>query len=436
MMNSLAIVATLMAVLVMMPKKFKKIVNPCVIFCIMWFIVVFAHSLHLYRIYSASESTLNMITVGVICFCIGGLIAAYFRSKYKFKSSSSNNNYINKKIAYIMCFICIIYFFVNFLTSLSGLLHGASFNYIRQQVQAETESSGLNNFVYNFIVLPCARCLEVICALSIFDWEKNKKLVSLSLAAIIMRVISDAGRTPIFDLIFYIVIILLLGKGKKLFSKRKRKKAKRKASTIIVIAIVLFTIISVSRTSSTISRMIYFYLAMPPYMMDVWTEKVVSSNYYGYGLVSFNGLFFTIDYIIHNIFNIPYAKGIIDAYDWISKTDSDWINIAHGYTDANAYVSTFWFFYADWRLAGIIIASFVYGFFCTYIFCSYIMSPSEKKLGIYLFIAQGVLFSCVRFQFAKAYNVLAFMLLCLIVFKDRINQNDNITDSELLRMNN
>ncbi|MEZ7139783.1 oligosaccharide repeat unit polymerase, partial [Streptococcus pneumoniae] len=100
-------------------------------------------------------------------------------------------------------------------------------------------------------------------------------------------------------------------------------------------------------------------------------------------------------------------------------TDAIWYNIAPGLTKANAYVSLFWFFYADGRLLGVLIGSLLYGTFCGYIFCRYIQQQNKKNLAMLLFIYQGVFFSFIRFPFSKSNYAIAFVLLLFFAFKKK-----------------
>lgn len=403
-------------------KTYRSLLNPIIIFAVLWFSITTLSSLRLFQLFEIDSQTQQIISLGSLFFVISGIIAIWFRDKFYFKFSTDavfeKNFEINYKLFFLLGSICFVYFVPDFITSVITLVQGGNLNMVRQVAQGMADSSGLKNFIGTFIVIPSATVLEILGVLDFWNNKKGRKLFYLSLAIIIIRVFGDAGRTPLFNVVIYLLLTIVANK----FSRRTEKKNKKNTAKILkygLLGSITLFISTLSRTTTTVYRMIYFYFAMPPVLLERWNTVVDSERFVSNGFVSLNGIFFSVSYILKNIFNINYSPRVIEAYTMVANTDAIWYNIAPGLTKANAYVSLFWFFYTDGRLFGVVIGSILYGLFCGYTFCKYMKIRNIKNLAILLFVYQGVLFSFIRFPFAKVNYVISFALLLFFAFKKK-----------------
>ena len=154
---------------------------------------------------------------------------------------------------------------------------------------------------------------------------------------------------------------------------------------------------------------------------------VEESGYHGNGLISFNGIFYLFDYLRKNLFGLRYNKEIIEAYELIASTDSTWLRITSSGTTANAYVSCFWFFYADARMLGVVVLSCLYGFIAGQLYYRSIKYRNPIYIVLYLLVIQSIFFSFIRFPFGKAYYFLAMLIIRFLFFRHVKTKGDKCT---------
>ncbi|HEV1348554.1 TPA: oligosaccharide repeat unit polymerase, partial [Streptococcus pneumoniae] len=187
---------------VFVKKTYRTFLNPIILFVILWFIITTLSSLKLFQLFEISTHTQQIILLGTSLFVIGGGIAIWFRDKFYFKVGG--NSYfttdfeINYNLFFLLGIICLFYYLPDFFSSLVSLIRGGNLNLVRQSAQDAVDTSGLKNFIGTFIVSPSAMVLEILGVLDFWSNKKGRKLFYLSLAVIFVRVIADAGRTPLF----------------------------------------------------------------------------------------------------------------------------------------------------------------------------------------------------------------------------------------------
>lgn len=410
-------------------KGYRNIGNPAIIFTSLWLLVLFLDSKNLYGLRKIDENIANMIVLGTSFFVIGSLVAKIFDNKKfvvfseKKLSTTIIENHLRYRLLYILLIICIIYFFIDGISSLIKLINGVSLDSIRASVQSETSSNFLDNILKNFVIWPSSYMLEAVAISDYLFGQKDKKLFLGTIFLVILRLLSDAGRTPIMDIAIYLFIGML-------YLPIEFKKGilnKIKLYRYWVLGIVLLVVSTLSRTSSTVWRQLYFYFGMSPVLFLHWKQQVDIINLNTYGLAALNGVFFPIVYIIKNIFFLDYPVLFKKAYDVIADTNSNWQVIAQGGIRANAYVSIFWYFYTDFRVYGIMIGSALYGFFTRRVYSRMVKNINVFSMSLYLLLYQGVFYSFIRFPFSKAYYFLAIIYIFLVVDR-RIVSYANRTD--------
>lgn len=403
------------------PLKYRNITNTIYLFVLEWIVVMFLAKQKMYGLYDVSASVEQIVLIGCISFLCGHIVSIIFR-KYRFvakRDSSNGTSYsLRYEMLYVLGIVCVLYFLPQFVKALGALLSGSSMNAIRLLVQDETSgfSSGskIKNLVSNFIVLPSATALEALCVADFWAGKRDKKLLVITATIVLFRIVSDAGRTPLVNLAMYLIFgYLVTHKKREIKNNKTAKKDRKLVKRCSVIGLGIILLISLARTSSTLSRQLYFYFAMSPVLFSQWKEVVDSANLVTYGLTSLNGYFFSIVYLVRNLFGLNYPELLQSSYDMIAATDSVWKSIAQGGISANAYISAFWFMYTDYRMIGVIIGMLCYGYIVSRTYFKLINQKNVYHLAMYLLLLQGVMFSFIRFPFAKPYYALAFIIIYL-----------------------
>lgn len=393
-----------------------SILNPKIVILVLWTIIIGLYSLHLFGLYTAKFKYIFLIFLGIISFVIGCYIVEKRKNTF-FNMDKLYPVILRRKFVIILAIVSIIFFSKNFFISVYLMIQGNTLDQIR--VIAQDSNSILNqttpllNLIKNFIVLPSATAIEILAVVDYWlDKKKINSIFILNLIIICLRVISDGGRTPLFNFFVLMICGFLFSK----FLYKKKIIIDLKLKLIGIFSAFGLLIVSLARSGALLLRHIYLYFAMSPYLFGFWSDRVNELDLYGHGTASLNGFIFSLFYFIKNLSGTEYPIFISNIYDLIAKTDSEWIKILSSGTQANAYVSCFWFFYLDGRAIGILIGMLVYGILCAYLYHLSIYTKNVKIIALFFLILQGLIFSFIRFPFSKIYYALA-MIIIIIAYK-------------------
>lgn len=416
--------------------KYKCIYQPIIIFNFFWAFILFLEMFHLYGLYKSDDRIYGYILAGLMSFNVGFFLWNYRRKRIK--TLFKMNKYSTKKIKYfsyepryimlyLLAILGVMYYSKSAITSFCYLLVGANLGDIRSLVQDSTSiynSAGrlkIFNAISILLIIPSSYVIQVTGVMDFWFGKRGKKLFILAVILTILSSIGEGGRTNLVNLCIYMVLGYFLSGSKleKNFQMTIAKKKERKRFFVVslISGIAFLFWFTVSRTGHTIFKNLYLYFSMQPYMFNLWSEKVDIEEIIGYGEASLNGFSFAVLYVIKNIIGINFPVHWKKVYDLIRATDSEWQIITSISTKANAYVGSFWFFYVDGRIYGIILGMFFYGVYLAHIFNDAIKYTNIKVVTLYGFIYQGLAWSFIRFPFSNLYYAIAFLMLNFIVFK-------------------
>lgn len=406
-------------------KTEKKVINPLSVFCLLWGIVIFLSSLHLFNLYLPKESTFTILNAGIVAFSIGYYAAKVLigNKRFIFKRSTVSkkcrcNLYeINYRVLYLAFLVCIPFYikdlisvvmsigFGNSLSSIQGLMQGKDSVFTRSSI----ESACLLLFVHPFSWISCP-----IVAVDFWMGRRDIKLIILQLLTILVRIFTTGGRAAFIHFMFYFLCAFVLSENsdsKSLYKeiRAKAKKNKRLLLIICVIGVAVLTLLTYSRAGQAAVRTIYYDFAMPPIMFEKWIDTVIDYPI-GYGMASLNGFLYPIDYLLRNSVHVSLPETFKKIYDLIQLTDTEWKWIGNGVT-ANAYISAFCFFYIDGRLIGVILASAIYGFICRNTYNNAIRNYSVRSATVLCLILIGVFYTFGTFEFSQYSYALALIYI-------------------------
>lgn len=235
----------------------------------------------------------------------------------------------------------------------------------------------------------------VISASVISSWvlgDKDKKLLTATILMFILAGLSTGSKTTmILPLIFLTVAIILTGEVKFDF--------KKSIAILSIIASIYFIFLIAAYSRNQVENNLTKYeLGIPPRMLQIWIDRLKGTNLVGYGEASLSGLLQPIVSIIGKFFPFLDFSHFNQVYDWTISTDSTWV-YPGTYLPANAYVSCFYFFYIDFRVAGVIVLSFITGATSTIFYNLAKNQNAGIYLSIYSVIFYQLLYSFVRSNF-------------------------------------
>lgn len=426
-MQNLVIIACLLVSAVVV-RRTKFPLHPLIVFNVLWALILSLESMHLFGLFVSRDLIYQLIYWGIISFDIGYLVYSAFRSKFSFGDRASlDGSYVPRyQLLYVLAYICIAFYFRDALTSFQLLLSGNSMGQIRELIQANSSlytSSGskIVNALLVLIVTPGAQVVELVGAIDYWNGNKHKQLFYLALALMLLSSISEGGRTSIVSFLVYMLTgymfsnVKLTRNAKQLTPTRHT----RQYSLFFTIGLLVAFLgwFTVSRTGQTFAKNIYLYFAMEPYMFDLWARRVDELNLWGFTEASLNGFSFAGLYVLKNILGAPFPAHWQAIYDLIRSTDSQWQIVTNISTQANAYVSGFWFLYLDGRLPGVVSGMLIYGGFMAGRYASAIKFRSVRSVSLLAFSIQGLLYFFIRFPFSNIYYAIAFFMILTIAFR-------------------
>ena len=422
----------------------KKLFNPLTIFSGIWAMLTMFQSLGLFQLYETEDWIYSLIIIGEVSFAVGYALfrkGKLFSKRIVFTNKSrwspkESTFVLRRQYVYMACIICILFYLIDLGTLLPSIISGG-LSEVRAICQdpdgiVYNRRSGIENAIRTLFVGPVAFAMLPITAVDFFKTRKDKKLLFLCAAIIVLRVITEGGRSVVAYFMLHIVLAFVL-KGKKkalqeMFGDnlqkigqylKKRKYMVMGVVALVVIGGVALYFTTLARSGSDAAIHMYFYVAMQGKMFEIWAKRVDMEHLYGFGIASLNGFVYPIIYFIKNIFGFSDFPGYWGKIvNMIQATDSEWQWMS-GYGRANAFVSLFWFFYLDGRTLGMVIGMFVYGMVSAKAYKNALDYPNDKNLCFCMLIMQGLLFSMVRLQFANVFYALAFVYIALFYKKIR-----------------
>ena len=405
--------------------KEKSIINPLTTFCGIWSIVLVC-SLTYPKLTRPQDEIYEYISIGTVLFGVGYFCGTEKKKQLKIKIgnmilNNENASYLPKLNAlYALGIICVLAYLYNLylVVSGSGSLATAA---IKAYLQTFTmqKSSWLNAF-YFLLIEPLSTAIPIIAISNFVFGKKDKKLLFISVILVLIKTVANATRNTVMVILVYFVIgtiEYIKRYNMTLELKSFIRKRKRQIVLAILIGSVLFIYMTIARGNKLLENL-WVDFALPPRLFEVWKEEVDTRNIIGYGFGSLQGFIFPIFYVLKNILKIPLPTNIEIINDLITRTDTVFVWPGERVT-ANAYVSLYWFFYLDRRLCGIVIGSFVIGYFSARMYRKFICNKSEKSFTLYCFWFNVVVFSLVRIQFTNVSFALALIYTCLLYKRTR-----------------
>ena len=406
--------------------KEKSITNPLSIFCGVWFVVLLC-SLTYPKLIKPQENIYEFILIGTLVFGIGYLFASKKNKHIKITIGSKTKKdcsiYLPKiQTLHSIGIICIIAYLYNLYLVVSGA-NSFSVSAIKAYLQTFTlQKSSWINAIYFLIIEPLTVAIPIISISNFVFGSRDKKLLIISIILSLIKTITNATRNTIIIIIMYFVIgtteyIKQYNITKKIKAFIKRRK--RQIALAIITGIAIFIYMTIARENKLLENL-WVDFALPPRLFEIWKEEIDSRKTIGYGFASLQGFIFPIFYVLKNILGIPLPVNIQIINELITRTDTTFVWAGERVV-ANAYVSLYWFFYLDGRLIGIIIGSFLTGYFSSKMYRKFMNNKSERNFTFYCFWMNVVLFSLTRFQFTNVNFALA-LLYTVFMYKKKGRQ--------------
>lgn len=404
----------------------RTIIHPLVLFNAIWCVILFLDSLKLYELNGVEDRIYKYILAGILSFNIGNGVWFRIRSKYSFQCGrpivGRGYSSLRNDLVYIMGIVCIAYYVIPVIDTLSTLVAGGTLATVRESVQNSESVTSLAAKILNalsvLIIVPFAQAIPVVSVTNYWFGNKDARLLLIGAVLAAMSSLGEGGRTALVNFVLYIVVCLFIRRD--VGSKGDHRLSHKQWRIVIVGTMLIGGLLvwaTVSRSGMLLWKNLYLYFSMEPYMFNAWANRVDEAQLYGLGEAALNGFTFVPLYLVKNIIGLDFPVHWKAVYDMIRLSDSEWITITAQSTHANAYVSAFWFFYIDGRIIGIIIGFALYGIYLAECHRKMMEIGDVRRISIFCYLVQGLAWTFIRFPFSNIYYCIAFIYLQLVVFK-------------------
>lgn len=379
----------------------KRLYSPLVLFASFWSIILFLSGLELYNIYPVSFYALVIVVVGTICFTIGGGFAK--------KKSYCNICILNKRVykwAVIVC-VCALYLNISFIFAFVS--SGFDIHYIYTIMAnisggEENELSGLYDpkleILQQFIGYPL---LYTIVPISIVEYisTKEKQYLIVAVFLSLVRFLFDFRRTYIVIIFVFILFVYIIRNRKRMYPSKLKKeyklsfKKKILLCCVVLMIAAVFSILSSARKGdegaedySLFSNFYYYYVGSMPYL----SARISSLHDFDftYGLTSFRGLFSPL-FSVLNVFGADKPQLITLANENVNSLHNTVLYISKNHP-FNSYATCFFEFYLDGGMLGVIIISFLFGYYAEFLFQNMMANKTNRYIVKYAFFVSLFLY--------------------------------------------
>lgn len=361
--------------------------NPLTFFSLLWCVVGFVSNLGLRGYYLPSDFVNIVIIVGIIVYFLGFYVAF---NRYPLNIFSEEidveDSRINYQVFYLVSTICIMFELPTFIRAI-GLVGTVGMAYMRAHANV-VYSSMLFNQISETFVKPIFTATTILAIIVSFNRGKFKikGIITIAIIENIMLTVITAGRAPIVNALFYLLIAMLLIRGTSIINLVKREKKK---FFILIGAFAFIIFISSLRAGNRvgleqiIGSAYTYYFSGPSYLSRLL------ENYSDYGI---GGKLMwgqaTFGFIINWIIIVldPLFGGRLEtSLNILGSTITNRQLAVGSRTLVNSMSTGFYAFLVDWGYAGIIIGPFILAIITKILVKKLDRNRTIQNLGIYIF---------------------------------------------------
>ena len=378
----------------------KTWVHPDTLFCYEWGIISLLSSLHLFSMYATSDKTWCIIFVGAISFCIG----TTFGSRMKLAGTIQlqegylqRTPFFSDKLFWIIVFVSLLISVPDFIQSVKLMMRGVSLGAIREasygiiNLQDYNYKSGAFYQIFT-LIKNILRYTVVAVAIEsfVYDMRKGaKKLIIVGFTEVMIS-FTSGGRFAVAYLIVELMTCFGLykryGASVEYHISTKTKRWIKRLVVLLLGLIVVLTFIRGANVSDLVVKY-YRYICGNIKFFDLHVEQLKESGFWSLGYAGLYGFWSTI-LPFFNMLGIAYPLRYLDTIQQVMNTQT-FLSIGNRMS-TNAFITPFYYLYADFRFIGVILGMFIFGVFAGIVFKKVTISMQPSYIVFYLVVAQMI----------------------------------------------
>lgn len=403
-------------------KRAKTWTTPESIFCYLWSVISFLASIRLFGLNEVRIMTWCIILVGSISFIFGTRIKLTIskKSEYIRRKWVKPNEFLPHKIFWILYLIVIVLVARELQQTIDLMQQGYTLDLIRQArlgvqkvggyIAEPTTMSYILNYVRGAI-----QTILIAVGIEYFfgDMKANRKYLIAALLLVIADAFSDGGRWGIAYAALELFVCYSIFKKKNSINQTIQisNKAKIILAVLLIILIIAMDKVTTSRLSGNYIEHFYLYVCGCVPLLNIKIGYINSLNIFTYIFSGQYGIWSLIIPLIQNMVNHNFTT-YIDALNVIQSAQQyEYISMDQTY---NAFVTGFYYLYADFRWVGIILGMLMFGIVAGKLYRSAINPNNTGSVTPYLIITQMILKNIQTYPLTS--NIYVFTFLLLIIF--------------------
>ncbi len=408
-------------------RKERSFGAPIVFFCLLWALICFFASLRLFTLYEVRVTTWFIILIGSFSFVGGSVFGRKIKIKYNDDTVLANQLddviLVSPKLVKLFYIMMIVLFLLSFHTLIECvklLSQNVSISLIRAASDGDitlsgfTGSSGFRYYI-NSVISPTIKLFAVPLGILIFltDMRKQKKAIILVLLYEIVCALISGGRFAFAYLVIEFFVCYELIHQKINLSFKLNKKMKKILFSIGAVAIAAIVIVSNSRAikADEFLEHMYIYFCGDVVLLDQKLMIFTNSNFYAYGFASFYGfwsLFFTV---LSPVFGGSLPQFWNDVVNNVMNGQNT-LQIGSSIS-MNAFVTPYYYLYADFGVIGIVLGMFFFGALCGYVYKKAKFQNDLTGIIWYMIFSQMIFKTLHTYPFVSQVYALAIVVFML-----------------------
>lgn len=399
--------------------------SPRVLFSLFWAIITFFSGLRLYGLFESSFFAYVVVTLGVCCFYFGSVLCNKCFARNVICYSE-----LHVKRFWLLSALCLLGILLNVQFVLDFILRGMSISQI-YSIMAQTVSGEETQFsaIYSnslarlqqYVGYPLLYTLVPI-AISEYIESKKKKFLYITLLFSLLRFLYDVRRTYLVIFILYIIFYLIISKNININFMNILYRYKKQLF-FLFITLILFAVLSSSRRSSSDNSYSFWYNLYTYYAgsLPYFSERLrLLHNFdFTYGFTSLRGLFAPF-FAIGGLLGIDEPELMSEATHNIESLHNTVLNVTPTHK-FNSYATCFFQFYQDGGILGVMLISFMFGYYSQYLFEKCIVFNSKRYQMLFAyFLSLFIFLSVLHFNGVVVCYIWPFILERFLYRQERV----------------
>ena len=374
-------------------EKRKRWYAPDVFFLLMWSVITFFSSLHLYGMYETNDSTYLIVLVGCISYMIG--------CNYGYKLNIKDNDALYRseflftpRFFWVASIVLFLLQLSPFIKTYALINMGVELSEVRSDFFDQSQSSlDVIIGVLTSLLGPIVQISGIVFLLK--DFRKNFICLFPIVILALMESVISGGRFGIAHILLEVVVCY--------YFLRQNTKTKVSINKVVLYAYVFASVSVIGIITSmrgieseNVKGHYYAYLCGCIKYFDVQLQVLNNSTFYPLGSALW-GLWYNLFRILHFI-GLPYPGW----YQFISNNMNTAETCVIGDDMLlNAFSTPFYHLYFDMGWLGVIIGMYVLGLFANYVYHRAVKSPNTPNIVFFVIVIQMLFMTIFSYPFVN-----------------------------------